>query len=79
MTGPDDPLRGFEQLSAAKQKLLLRRLEERRRREEAIPRSPRPSFTFLSPKRISSANTSAPAKRGQSLRIGCVRANPQAA
>jgi len=41
MTGPDDPLRGFEQLSPAKQKLLLRRLEERRKREEAIPRSPR--------------------------------------
>jgi len=41
MTGPDDPLRGFEQLSPAKQKLLLRRLEERRKREEVIPRSPR--------------------------------------
>jgi amino acid adenylation domain-containing protein len=38
---PANPLKGFENLSPAKQKLLLRRLEERRKREEAIPRSPR--------------------------------------
>jgi len=34
-------LHGFDKLSPAKQKLLLRRLDERRKREEAIPRSPR--------------------------------------
>jgi amino acid adenylation domain-containing protein len=38
---PANPLKGFENLSPARQKLLLRRLEERRKREETIPRSPR--------------------------------------